>query len=162
MLKFLPAVIRVLPRSRLSPQRSRPAQRTARLKTGTTCTILADLITYRPNGPLATVLYGDGFTQTRSYDLSCVGWVKPTSFCGSHCHLITRRVSPLRRRPHHHRNPHRCQIPRPMVPKRIRLAPELDAGLRSHYGAVYRGGPAGVDRRGECVWVCAAEPGAVD
>jgi YD repeat-containing protein len=27
-------------------------------------------ITYRPNGPIASMLYGDGFTQTRSYDNS--------------------------------------------------------------------------------------------
>ena len=41
-----------------------------RLLDGTVWTTLADAITYKPNGPLASMVYGDGYTQTRSYDTS--------------------------------------------------------------------------------------------
>ena len=39
------------------------------------------------------------------------------------------QLPPLRRSPHHHRHPHHPPFPRPVVPIRVRLAPELDAGL---------------------------------
>jgi hypothetical protein len=41
-----------------------------RLKNGATFTTLVDLITYAPNGAMTSALYGDGYTQTRTYDLS--------------------------------------------------------------------------------------------
>jgi hypothetical protein len=41
-----------------------------RLKVGTVYTNLVSAIIYRPNGPIASMLYGDGFTQTRTYDNS--------------------------------------------------------------------------------------------
>ena len=41
-----------------------------RWKTGATTVDLVTSITYKPNGPIASMLYGDGFTQTRSYDTS--------------------------------------------------------------------------------------------
>ena len=40
------------------------------LKNGATVTTLADSIIYKPNGPVASMVYGDGYTQTRSYDSS--------------------------------------------------------------------------------------------
>ncbi len=41
-----------------------------RLKNGATTTSLLTQMTYTPNGPLKSALYGDGYTQTRTYDLS--------------------------------------------------------------------------------------------
>ena len=41
-----------------------------RIKDGTTFIPVLDAITYAPNGPMTSALYGDGYTQTRSYDLS--------------------------------------------------------------------------------------------
>jgi RHS repeat-associated protein len=41
-----------------------------RLKDGATVTDLMTQMTYAPNGPLTSALYGDGYTQTRTYDLS--------------------------------------------------------------------------------------------
>jgi RHS repeat-associated protein len=41
-----------------------------RLKEGATVTDLVTQMTYAPNGPLTSALYGDGYTQSRSYDLS--------------------------------------------------------------------------------------------
>ena len=41
-----------------------------RLLDGDTWTTLVSAITYAPNGPMVSALYGDGFTQTRTYDLS--------------------------------------------------------------------------------------------
>jgi hypothetical protein len=49
-------------------------------------------------------------------------------------------------------------LPGPMVTVGIRLAPELDAGLRSDDGAVLAGRSAGADRWRECLWVCEGEP----
>jgi uncharacterized protein RhaS with RHS repeats len=57
--------------------------------------------------------------------------------------------------------PHR-PLPRPVVPKRVRLAPELDARLRSDNRAVSAGRPAGVGGWGECVWLCERQSGEVD
>jgi YD repeat-containing protein len=39
-------------------------------KVGSVSTPIVSAITYRPNGPIASMLYGDGATQTRSYDAS--------------------------------------------------------------------------------------------
>jgi hypothetical protein len=44
--------------------------RRIRWKDGSTFTTLLDTITYRPNGPMASAVYGDGYTQTRTYDQS--------------------------------------------------------------------------------------------
>jgi RHS repeat-associated protein len=41
-----------------------------RLKDGANTTDLLTQMTYAPNGPLTSALYGDGYTQTRTYDLS--------------------------------------------------------------------------------------------
>ena len=41
-----------------------------RLKNGATTTNLLTAMTYVPTGPLRTALYGDGYTQTRTYDRS--------------------------------------------------------------------------------------------
>ncbi|WP_395541057.1 RHS repeat domain-containing protein [Neotabrizicola sp. sgz301269] len=41
-----------------------------RVKDGATYTTLLDQMTYAPNGPMISALYGDGYTQIRSYDLS--------------------------------------------------------------------------------------------
>ena len=41
-----------------------------RWKDGAVFTTLVDLLSYRPNGPLASMVYADGYTQTRTHDAS--------------------------------------------------------------------------------------------
>lgn len=69
-------------------------------------------------------------------------------------------VDSLARRLHSLR--HRPPLPRPVVPGRIRLAPELDARLRSDDREVYPGRPARARRWGIRLWIRQAEPGEVD
>ena len=57
---------------------------------------------------------------------------------------------------------HRAALSGAVVPDGVGLAPELDARLRSGDRAVSPARPAGADRRGERLWLCAAEPDGVD
>ena len=75
---------------------------------------------------------------------------------------MERDLVPLRRGAGDARYAYRTALSGAVVPGGIGVAPELDARLRSDDGAVHPARPAGADRRGERLWLCAAEPDGVD
>ncbi len=74
---------------------------------------------------------------------------------------LDRHLPPLRRRPRLHRHPPHREVPRPVVPERIRPPPELDARLRPDDREIPPGRSPRAGGRGECVWVCKGKSGPI-